>query len=558
MASTLPTWPPTLQKHQLQLLSHLAVDYALSHSIIYRPSSTANGASETATAPHDSSIHAPISLLPSPFPRDLFEKCKYLQPLYNDLYSRIALDHQFLTEVIGGNVILVDDFQAKLWKIYQIAEAEGRAQSLHLGIFRSDYLLHSAGSSNDDLSNKLAVKQVELNTISSSFGPLCARVSEMHRYLVKSTSFCDLSAKLCSQNLPKNDALHTMTVGLATGHNTYCKRRRIQSASKDPIILFVVQDGERNAFDQRLIEYELLDRYSIRVRRATLHQLASIAHISEGEKTLLLTDDLTNVQEEVSVVYFRAGYSPSDYPNQSEWDARLLLERSLAVKCPTVALQLAGAKKVQQVLADEGVLERFVKDPAKGEVWSDDDLDCLRQSFMPMFGMEDGGKGIEIASDPEASSTYVLKPQREGGGNNIYRSDITKALAELGTQDIQGDVDLSSNAVEQKIKAREAYILMKLIETPKNVGNYLIRYTRDRHESSQHMPEAVLAKDVVSELGVFGTILFEGGGEASNRGNAVAIVYEQSGGHLLRTKASDSDEGGVAAGFSVIDSPLLV
>ena len=52
-----------------------------------------------------------------------------------------------------------------------------------------------------------------------------------------------------------------------------------------------------------------------------------------------------------SVVYFRAGYSPADYPSESraEWRARALLERSKAIKCPTVGYQLAGAKRVQQV-----------------------------------------------------------------------------------------------------------------------------------------------------------------------------------------------------------------
>jgi hypothetical protein len=30
---------------------------------------------------------------------------------------------------------------------------------------------------------------------------------------------------------------------------------------------------------------------------------------------------------EVAVVYFRAGYSPDDYPSEREWDARRLVER---------------------------------------------------------------------------------------------------------------------------------------------------------------------------------------------------------------------------------------
>jgi glutathione synthase len=48
----------------------------------------------------------------------------------------------------------------------------------------------------------------------------------------------------------------------------------------------------------------------------------------------------------VSVVYFRAGYAPSDYFGEDEWAARALIERSAAIKCPTLGYQLAGTKKV--------------------------------------------------------------------------------------------------------------------------------------------------------------------------------------------------------------------
>lgn len=57
---------------------------------------------------------------------------------------------------------------------------------------------------------------------------------------------------------------------------------------------------------------------------------------------------------EVAVVYFRAGYSPDDYFGRTEWDARLKLERSTAIKSPSIGYHLAGTKKVQQVLAEEG------------------------------------------------------------------------------------------------------------------------------------------------------------------------------------------------------------
>jgi hypothetical protein len=38
---------------------------------------------------------------------------------------------------------------------------------------------------------------------------------------------------------------------------------------------------------------------------------------------------------------------------------------------------------------------------------------------------------------------------------------------------------------------------------------------------------------------------------------ATQVLFNENAGHLVRTKTSDSNEGGVAAGFAVLDSPLL-
>jgi len=53
--------------------------------------------------------------------------------------------------------------------------------------------------------------------------------------------------------------------------------------------------------------------------------------------------------------------------------------------------------------------------------------------------------------------------------------------------------------------------------------------------------------ETLSELGVYGGYLRVGD----------TVVLNTQGGHLLRTKAADSDEGGVAAGYAVLDSPYL-
>ncbi|UZJ51042.1 hypothetical protein CBS101457_000362 [Exobasidium rhododendri] len=534
--TVLPAWPPHLDEAQKLSLCAQSTDYAISHSILYRPLPLASSSSP----PLDAAIHAPISLFPSPFPKALYTRGQELQPLYNDLYSRIAVDDDFLKRVIGGNVILVDDFQKNLWEIWQKIKQEEAVQPLHLGLFRSDYLLHQESDS-----AALEIKQVEINTISSSFGPLCTRVSDMHRHLTSSSSYDAVSPHLKLSNMPKNEALSTLAAGLAAGHKAYLDA----TSSSDARILFVVQGEERNVFDQRLIEYELLEKHSIRVERATFKQLEGGASLAGPSRTLQYSRPKSASKPlEISVVYFRAGYSPADYPSEAEWQTRLTLERSQAIKCPTIALQLAGAKKVQQVLSNPKVLEAFVKDPIKGKVWTDEQVNSLQGSFMPMFGMEEEGdgdqhsvseksvSGIQIASNVVLAKDYVLKPQREGGGNNVYREEIPLELARLEKLDQERGVE--------GVKRREGYILMKLIQPPTNLGNYLIRSGNDKG--------AVLATDVISELGIFGTILFQ------EQEKGIVVKYEKSGGHLLRTKGRESDEGGVAVGYSVIDSPLLL
>lgn len=85
---------------------------------------------------------------------------------------------------------------------------------------------------------------------------------------------------------------------------------------------------------------------------------------------------------ETAVVYFRCGYSPEQYlsENGCEWAARLMIERSRAIKCPTIAYHLAGTKKVQQVIAKPGVLEELLQDADKAAK--------LREVFTGLYSLD--------------------------------------------------------------------------------------------------------------------------------------------------------------------------
>ncbi|KAF7974301.1 hypothetical protein HWV62_12452 [Athelia sp. TMB] len=513
-------WPPSFTPAQLELLTLLATTYALSHSLLYLPPGASQPPAPT------SAIHAPLSLVPYPLSRRLFDRARTLQRAYNTLYARVAMDNAFLDRVMGAEegVGRVDDFTGKPWRGWKAIRDEGWEEPMQLGLFRSDYLLHADGPS---------LKQVEFNTISSSFGCLSERVADLHRYLHRATGYFGASQHLAADGFPANDTISGLAQGLAAAHTAY--------GASSAYILFVAQPNERNVFDQRLLEYALLETHGIRSVRQTFAELAtsasSIPSSSSSSRilpTLKITPATPSPEDaplEISVVYYRAAYTPTDYPSASgaEWATRFLLERTRAIKCPSIALQLAGGKKVQEALTLPGALEGFLHD------FSAEERSAVRGSFMGMWGLdapaaEGGGAGDGVARARGRAEKLVLKPQREGGGNNVYKEDIPPFLDALPTDE------------------RAAWIAMELIEPPATSG-YLVR------AGSGGDGGAPVRTEVVSELGIFGWALFGGSDE---KGGVKKEVEEREVGWLVRTKGKESNEGGVAAGFSVLDSLVLI
>lgn len=117
-------WPPSLSPAQLEALTLYATTYAISHGLLYLPPA------ERQPVIPSAAIHAPVSLFPSPFPRRLFELALRLQKTYNVLYARIAMDDEFLDQIMGAEtgVGKVDDFIGQLWTGWKKLRDEGIAQ----------------------------------------------------------------------------------------------------------------------------------------------------------------------------------------------------------------------------------------------------------------------------------------------------------------------------------------------------------------------------------------------------------------------------------------------
>lgn len=428
---------------------------------------------------------APFLLLPSTFPRREFEKAVEIQIFINEIMHNVAHDHQFLVDVLKST-IEVDDFTRKLFEIYEKVYAEGFTQAISLGLFRSDYMLHS------DSDNK--IQQVEINTVASSFAGMANAITEFHRYILKDLGHSD---KL--KNMPDNNSVTGFCTGLVYAWTLY--------KNEEAKILFVVEDVTYNISDQRFIEFGIQRlNPNIKIIRRNLTELVTQAKL--GPKNELIVDGSI-----ISVVYYRSGYGLEAYPTEKEWDVRLLMERSLAIKCPSIQYHLAGTKKVQQILSLPGVVERFLPDS--------NSVKKVTDTFTGLYSLdfdENGEKAIAMGiSEPR---NYVLKPQREGGGNNIYDDDVKIQLEKF-----------------KNSKDRSGWILMERIFPPL-FKNYIIRAESE---------EIIEPQEVICELGIYGVII----------GSKNEIKVNEQVGHLLRTKSSSSNEGGIVAGAGAIDSPYL-
>jgi len=362
------------------------------------------------------------------------------------------------------------------------------------------------------------IKQVEFNTIASSFGGLSSQVSALHKYLLKIDAYPEEAISVVkASSLPTSKSVPSLAAGLAAAHKAYGS-----SKSSNPLcVLFVVQDPERNVFDQRHLEYALLSDSGVRSFRLPFHRVLSDTKLGPDRTLLYTPPHAPSTSYEVATIYYRAGYSPDDYAGEKDWSARLHLERSRAIKCPSILTHLAGCKKVQQVLATPHSphLSRFIPDEKTAA--------RLLRTFAPIYPLDKSEAGLEarkLATNPDTANRYVLKPQREGGGNNVYRKAIPRFLKGLPESHWP------------------AHILMEMIEPPA-LSNYIIRNGE------------VQKGGVIGELGVYGVCLWRNGTGDSDRRQ---ILENWEAGYLLRTKGDQSEEGGVAAGFGCVDSCCLV
>lgn len=451
------------------------LEEALAHAV-------ANGI--VARTPQGTWQHAPFTYWPSPVPRRAYDDALTLAPVLNRLVAAIVEDGQWLREAVR-EAARVDDFTARILRLVEEAPTPPERHEVQLAICRFDYFVQRG-----------KLRMVEMNTIAASFAALGAKAARMHRHLAVHPATGDDFDKCRKEQHPlAAAAAEGIANALADAYQAYVRGAGARGAHT-PLCVMLVQPGERNTADQNELRALVWKLHDIRMVRRTLEEVANTGSVQDGV--------LYIAGRRVALVYARAGYSPDDYAGEAQWAARKLIESSDAVKVPTAAVQLAGAKVVQQKVGEPDVLQRLLGTRRAA---------LVLPTLAAMHQLTDDN----VARACDAPQDFVLKPQREGGGNNLYGDDIPAKLAVTPRDQ------------------RPQYVLMDRI-IPDPAQNVMVR------------DENVTAAHVVSELGVFGVHLQVHG----------SVVRSDAVGTLLRSKRADVDDGGVAAGVAVLDSPYLV
>lgn len=460
---------------------------------------------------------APFTLLPSPYPAYLYHEAWLVQTDFQTLAHRASRDRTFIQDCLAS-VCDHDDFTKRTMEIYKAVQDEGIPQKFFFNMTRSDYMIDASeeDASEQSINNQTNEhngdaegprpyenRQIEINMIAASFAGLDSQVAKMHRYMADAAGD---EYPYVKEKVPVNNAIEGLGEGLAKAWLAFGNERAA--------VVFVIMQEEKNSFDQRHLEYSFHDgtrslgvKHHVPVLFRTLQDIGRDGELDVQGNFLL-------AGQQIALFYFRAGYGPDSYAIDETlaWSGRLLAERSTAIKCPDVASQLIGTKKVQQVFSQPGAVERFIDDPEA--------VKRIRRTFAGLYSLDPGAAGDEAERMAlQNPSKYVLKPQREGGGNNMYDEEMVQVLQGMR----EGE--------------RSQYILMERVATPAH-KNIIIR---------PDAPDPRLC-DVVSELGVFGYFLSDGSCELENR----AVGY------LMRSKSMEHADGGVAAGRAVLDSPHLV
>eukprot|EP00928_Gymnodinium_smaydae_P079853 TRINITY_DN63688_c0_g1_i1.p1 TRINITY_DN63688_c0_g1~~TRINITY_DN63688_c0_g1_i1.p1 ORF type:complete len:609 (+),score=170.63 TRINITY_DN63688_c0_g1_i1:39-1829(+) len=512
----------------------------------------------------------PVTLLPTAVDETLYVEAVKMAPAFHLLMDRIACDLPWLQRALARTGEM-DEICGRLLgicsRVYGSGGCRRYEEDLRLHIMRNDFMFDYKAATACEGSGGLALRQIELNMIAASFSAHAEDLTEVHRYLLSkylgrggaardSAPSSAALQRVLDRALPRSPSAAGIAAGLAAAHEAYSRRQKQPPGDRMRVVLFISDTAENNELDHRKLEAALFRDHGVVSLRRSLAQLGAqlptlLAEASTAAGEARAPRALIVDGHEVTVAYFRSGYWPGQFGVGDDkelcWKAREAIERSDAVKCPAAPAQLAGMKKVQQLLCEPAQLARFLPDADADvrAVGGGPVAERLRRTFARQGDPSETATSAEaaacVAAALAAPEDWVLKPQVEGSGELFFGEDVPRVLQS------RTPAELAEFILMERIRppVTPSIVLAPVAQAPAAADAMA---TADGKAADAPEPPRALVRGSVSELGIFGVFFADGS----------KVMQNEAVGHLLRSKARHTNQGGVFVGNAVVDAPVLV
>ena len=368
--------------------------------------------------------HVPVSITPSPIPKNLFEKIFFYQIAFNKIYNKLSNDQTFLEKTLE-QIASKDNFIQKLLEISKKSVNYEKRQKIKLSIFRNDYIL-------DKEQKFLFLKEYVTNPSKFEYSFTNILLNFFNYYSEKYPKvFSKYKEKLVEIPNTKGNAIEKFTESIIEAI-----KLGFPQDYKTSIILFIVNEEQKYDFHLENLRNELYDKYKIRSIKLLLNEINT--KITKDEEGNLSKDG-----NKISLVYFNS-IDKKDYQDEDALKAHEFLELSNAVKVPDINTYLTSLKIYQYYLSKPDIIMHY----NHNELILNDILRFFGEvSYLPDKSKEERNDLIEkIKSDPDK---YILISTEEKTGENL-KSIINSVGDELPDELIEGIILEKYNSPEHE------------------------------------------------------------------------------------------------------------
>ena len=395
--------------------------------------------------------HVPISLTPSPIPKNLFEKIFFYQIAFNKIYNKLSNDQAFIEKTLEP-ISSKDNHIQKLLKISKKSISNEKRQKIKLSFFRNDYIL-------DKDQKFLFLKEFNTNCSNFEFSFTNILLNFFDYYSQKyKKDFSKYKEKNVEIPQNKGNEIEKFSEAIIEAI-----KLAFPQDYKTSSILFIVNENQ-NKYDFHLenLRNELYNKHEIRSCKLLLNEVNT--KITKDEEGNLLKDG-----NKISLVYFNS-FDKNDFKDEESYKALELIELSKAIKVPDVNTYLSSLKIFQYYLSKPEIIMHY----NHNELIINDILRFFGGIYyLPDKSLEERNDLIEkIKASPD---NYILKTKEEKTGENLKQ--IINSV---------GEGDLPDELIN---------------------GIIVEKYNPPEHESVIIKDENSKIEKVISEYGIYGIIL---------------------------------------------------